>query len=81
MQKLKLHKFLSRLIDNVIFSSDTIIVTKERGGGISWKTERIRESQRVAELFCTKAPKGHGDFQKKAISKSLYRIVQSVLTD
>ena len=29
----------------------------------------------------TKALKGHGDFQKKAISKSLYRIVQSVLTD
>ena len=29
----------------------------------------------------TKALKGHGDFQKKAIRKSLYRIVQSVLTD
>ena len=35
----------------------------------------------IAIVTDTKTLKGHEDLKKKAISKSLYRIVQSVLTD
>ena len=41
-----------------------------------------RRTYRRKDGQTTKALKGHGDLKKKeAISKSLYRIVQSVLTD
>ena len=47
-----------------------------------FKCQQCYHSLPMEKEMATKALKGHGDFQKKkALSKSLYQIVQSVLTD